>query len=194
MELSPRLPMKGGIWRRAGALLVGLVLCLLVALSACDAGGAQTQQVHYLDASWPVLYHDFSSLKRAADLAVAGNIAGIAAQTVDQGIPYTDFTFSVSQVLYNPHHLTVGSRLVIHQTGGVLNNQRFEVQDDPLFQVGEQAVLFLHQFSPGHYFVVGGPSGRFRVSNGLVAPINGEGIRLSQPLPMTRFSAQVQQA
>ncbi|MBX5451860.1 hypothetical protein [Thermogemmatispora sp.] len=194
MELHASLPMKSGIWRYMCGLITGLVLCLLAALSACDAGGAQMQQVHYLDASWPVLYHDFSSLKRAADLAVAGKIAGVVAQTVDQGIPYTDFTFSVSQVLYTTHHLTVGSSLVIHQTGGVLNNQRFEVRDDPLFQVGEQAVLFLHQFSPGHYFVVGGPSGRFRVTNGLVAPINDEGIKLSQPLPMTRFIAQVQQA
>jgi hypothetical protein len=74
-------------------------------------------------------------------------------------VPTTDFAFAIQQMIYDPHQMGIGKNLIIHQTGGIVNSQQAEVGDDPLFRVGERAILFLHQFSPGHFYVEGGPSG-----------------------------------
>ena len=84
--------------------------------------------------------------------------------------------------------------LTLRQTGGVDNGTRYVVEDDPLFQRGEQAVLFLHEFSSGHYYVVGGPSGRFLVQGGNVKPVNDEGVHLPATLTESGFYTQVQNA
>lgn len=185
--------------RLKSILALGLALCVGSVISGCaqssQTQGAQTQgSVVYLDASWPRAYHDLGSLKKDSDIAVAGSITGIANQTVDQNIPYTDFTFQVSQTIVDPKHLVTGSTITIHQTGGVLNKQQFEVKDDPLFHVGEQAVLFLHEYSPGKYFVVGGPTGRFAVLNGLVNAMSPQGVQLAKPVPEATFATQIQQS
>nr|BBH93026.1 hypothetical protein KTA_12250 [Thermogemmatispora argillosa] len=68
------------------------------------------------------------------------------------------------------------------------------VQDDPLFQIGDEAVLFLRPFRPGHYLVVGGPSGRFRLHNGLITPFTEQGVKLSWPLTEEEFRAALDRA
>src|SRR5487761_1710802 len=66
------------------------------------------------------------------------------------------------------------------QTGGTVNGHVAQIADDPLFKVGERVVLFLHEYSPGRYFVVGGPSGRFELqADGTVRPFNDEGVRMT---------------
>jgi len=51
--------------------------------------------------------------------------------------------------------------LTIHQTGGVVNGEQYQFEDDPLFKVGEKCVLFLREYAthparhePGHRDVV----------------------------------------
>ena len=178
-----------------------LLIGLLVLLSAC-AGSSRTagggQGSGQLAISWAEFYRDLGSLKRASALAVAGTIVAIDSQTVEDGIPFTDFRLRVSRLLYNPRHLLQGdgqgSELIIHQTGGLLNGEQVSVQDDPLFQIGEGTILFLRPFRPGHYLVVGGPSGRFRLHNGLVTSITDEGIRLNWPLTAEEFKAALDRA
>jgi hypothetical protein len=178
-------------------------VCLLFLLNACSPGYSSqgntalhvsTTQACTLEVSWAMGYNNLSSLKKASDLAVVGAIVGINSVKEDPpGIPSTLFVFRVSQVLWNPHHLTSLATVLVNQTGGIVNNRRCTVSDDPLFQVGEQAVLFLHQYSSGHYFVNGGPSGRFSLQRGMVKPINNEGIQFAA-LPLAAFITKVQQA
>jgi hypothetical protein len=60
--------------------------------------------------------------------------------------------------------------------------------------LGEQEVLFLRQYSPDHYLVVGGLSGRFRIAKGQVTPATNQGVHLSWPVPDGAFFTRVQQA
>lgn len=184
--------LSGGYRRYLIGLAVGIVLLgACIGLGGCgDQGSSSTG----IAASWAVGYHDLASLKKASDVAVAGSIAGIAGQTANGQIPFTDFTFAIQQVIYDPHQMATGKTLLIHQTGGIVNGQTVSISDDPLFKVGEHDVLFLHQYSPGHFFVEGGPSGRFVVRNGLVSPISGEGVKLSGSVTEADFIAQIQQA
>lgn len=146
-------------------------------------------------ASWATLYHDLKSLKQSADLGVVGTISTVSAVSTDEGgIVYTDFVFAVKTTLLDPKHRLNSTNLLIHQTGGMVGSTLYQMEDDPLFQIGEQAVLFLHEYSTGHYLVIGGPSGRFRVQNGLVSPINSEGVALGASLTEAAFTSRLQQA
>lgn len=189
-------------------ILTSLALCGLAILSGCSQSSqpnqAQTQnqgqtttsiQTVNMDASWTRLYHDVKSLKQDADIVVRGSITKVAGITQPQKGPVmTDFTFTISHVVWDPHQQVKGTSIIIHQTGGVVGNIRYQISDDPLFQVGEQAVLFLHQYSPGHYYVIGGPSGRFTVQGGTVRSINDEGVKLASPTSENAFYSMVQQA
>lgn len=184
-------------------LVVSLAICGVVLFTACSQGSqpAQTNQspramqTVKMDVSWTRLYHHLSDLKRASDLTVTGTVTGIDKVIKDKkGIVSTLFVFSIRRVVWNPRHLVQLSSIIINQTGGVIGNVRYEVGDDPLFQQGEQAVLFLHQYSPGYYFVVGGPSGRFTIQSGMVKPINDEGVIFSTPLSETDFLKKIQNA
>jgi hypothetical protein len=173
--------MKKGIYTMC--FLVGSLVLSLLVLAGCSSSqqpqsGTGVQKV-LLDASWAKLYHSFTDLKHDADLIVQGTVTQVLqTESPTDATPYpaTDFLFTVSQVLQDPANRLQGTTLTLHQTGGMVDNTLYEVDDDPLFQPGEQSVLFLHEYQPGSYYVIGGPSGRFVIQNGTVQPINDEGV------------------
>lgn len=177
-------------------LIVGCILGTAFLVSGCTGGNTPTAQnpPNHMHASWAEWYTDMKSLKHASDVAVAGAFTAIVGRTVQDDIPYTDFMFSPARILYDPHHSLTGQSLLIHQTGGLIGGQQVAVDDDPLFQVNEQAVLFLREYSPGHYLVVGGPSGRFRLANGMVSPMAAQGLSLKWPVSEADFFTLIQQA
>lgn len=174
------------MWLRiAVAGLVGFVLT--------TSGCGSNPQTVYLSTSWVRLYHDIGSLKADADLVVSGQITS-EQSAINESPPATDFTFVVDKLISIRHgeSIQAGSRITVHQTGGVVNGQTFVVRDDPRFQMKEKDILFLHQYAAGKYFVLGGPSGRFQIgTDGLVRPVNDEGVALA-PTPEAAFERQVQ--
>lgn len=156
-----------------------------------------------MQASWAMGYRSLKELKQATalDLAVRGTftaIQGTQGQAPSSGssdLLSTDFSFTINKVLLDPHHLfNSSSSVTIHQTGGRVGSTLHQVCDDPLFRIGEEAILFLHQFSPGQYFVMGGPSGRFEVRQDLVEPVNDEGVKLPAGLNEQQFYIMLQEA
>ncbi len=188
-----------------GCILAGLLVLLAgcgVNAGAFQTGGVPAQRCS-IEVSWAKGYHSLAELKHAPelDLAVQGKITAVTATTDHEPDVSTDFTFTITSVLLAAHQHPKGlvsrdgepaqtSSLTIHQGG----SEGCQVSDDPLFQIGDEAILFLHQFSPGHYYVIGGPSGRFVVRDGLVQPINDEGVKLSSSTTEEQFDAMVQQA
>ncbi|HEX7734608.1 MAG TPA: hypothetical protein VF458_07090 [Ktedonobacteraceae bacterium] len=156
-----------------------------------------------MQANWAMSYSSLHELKHASalDLAVQGTFTKIV-RTQGQFAPSngqdallsTDFSFAVSKVLLDSHHApgNAPANFTVHQSGGWLGGTLHQVCDDPLFQAGEEAVLFLHEFQPGQYYVMGGPSGRFEVRGGLVQPVNDEGVKLPANLTTARFYALFQ--
>jgi hypothetical protein len=173
--------------------LAGIGAVLLAGLGGCGQSPATPQQSSAsqpaafsstvdMDASWSIRFADVKSAKQASDVVVKGTITSI--QFVgyvkndlgqDDHIVFTDYVFTIDQRVADARHLITGPTIVIHQTGGILNGIKHEIQDDPLFQIHEQAVLFLKIYRPGYGYVMGGPSGRFMVHNGVVQPRSQDG-------------------
>jgi len=66
-----------------------------------------------------------------------------------------------------------------------------EVEDDPLFRVGETMVLFLREYAPGPFYVIGGPTGRFEVIHGTVVSCQPESVRLPANQTLDQFASEV---
>jgi hypothetical protein len=198
--------MKGDIFMK-NFLFIGVLASLLFGIVVFIGSNTQSitsthqpnaEVVINVDASWPKFYHSLTDLKTSSDIAVEGSIAAIASQTIEQNLPFTDFQFHVDKILSAPKGVISGNTIIIHQTGGpmTVNVQGtatkvlFQVGDDPLMHAGDHLVLFLHQYAPNHYFVVGGPTGRFTVQQGVVHPINSEGISL----PITTSDSDFQKS
>jgi len=164
--------------------------------TAAQVGGTPSQGCD-IEVSWAMHYGSLKGLKRAAglDLAVQGTFTTIL-NTQGSGLISSDFSFVTSKVLLDPQHLLKRSSasITIHQSGGWQGNTLHQVCGDPLFQVGEKAILFLHQGSPGQYFVIGGPSGRFEDHRGIVQPVNDGGVQLPSNLTEQQFYALLQKA
>jgi hypothetical protein len=163
----------------ASGIAVAVVLALgSVAFALGKAGiGGQGAQVsgpnttRVIPATWPGGYRTLGDLRRDADAVVVGRIAGVEKSYAgERGIPFTDFTFTVDQVIADPKGLVSGDSVLLHQTGQESNGTVVQVEDDPLFKAGERSVLFLRQYSPGKFFVLSGPYGRFTVEGDVVQP------------------------
>jgi hypothetical protein len=145
---------KGRVFRHVSRLvLISFALEGIVFLSGCSSGSSHGQTVTTvtLSASWTRLYHDIKSLKHDSDVVVSGTVTGISNTDTSQTPVMTDFIFQVHQTLWDPHNRIHDTNLIVRQTGGVANGTRYVIQDDPLFQIGQKAVLFLYEFSPGFY-------------------------------------------
>lgn len=116
-----------------------------------------------MDMSWAHSYSSLKDLRQDSDVVAAGHFSKVLATTADaKGIPFTDFEFTVDALIRSDDRgLSSGGTLVVHQTGAQQSGTVYESGDDPLFTVGEHAVVFLHRYASGHYYVIGGPTGRF---------------------------------
>jgi outer membrane murein-binding lipoprotein Lpp len=154
-------------------------------LAGCSSSTSQ-QHAGVSEPKWAESYSNIHDLTAHSDIAVAGSITKVISQTVSSSnVPSTDFQLTVSKVLAdkNKSGLASGSTVVIHQTGGTAQDgTHIESDDDPLFKVGEATVLFLHQFSPGHFYVVGGPNGRFKTGGATTLSNTGAGTAIVTPL------------
>ncbi|HWG25902.1 hypothetical protein [Actinospica sp.] len=162
---------------------------LLGTLAACSNSVTQVApKVVNMDASWAHYYRSMADLKAHTDVAVEGTITKATQEpgASTTSAPFTDFQFTVTADLYDPGHRAAASTsgtpvtLSIHQTGGAVNGEVYQFDDDPLFKVGERYVLFLREYAPGHYMVAGGPTGRFSVSgSGAITPIVTDGVKFT---------------
>lgn len=60
-------------------------------------------------------------------------------------LPFTSSTFEILEVYSGK--LNVGDRIQLMQTGGIIEGEKTEISDDPLYQVGTEHVLFLRDVS-----------------------------------------------
>ncbi len=180
------------------AVLVGVIL-LVTALAFfryAQQAAAQSTSPHAvrLAADWPD-YGTLTDLKTHADLVIHGTISKRISSTTSS-VPTTVFTEQIQGDLYHRNGYAAGSTMEIVQTGGIANNTTYEVVDDPLFQPGEEVVLFVrHTDTPHVYVVLGGPQGRFEVANGTITPRDTTGkFQTLSGLTIEQFAQQVQNA
>jgi hypothetical protein len=184
---------------RSLLVIATLLFCGVLLITGCTQNPQATLPqasltIYKSEASWAVLYHDIKSLKKNADVVIEGTITGVSSMDGKPPLVFTKFIFHINHVILDPKHLVVSDHVIVNQTGGIVGNNLYEIEDDPLFQRGEEAILFLHQYSPSLYDVIGGPSGRFRVQGGKVTTINDEGVKFSTSMSEADFQQAVQQA
>lgn len=159
------------------AAVSGLVGCSSTPGNTSATTSAQTVG---MDASWAEAYNNLGDLKAHSAVAVRGSFTRVIGQSSIKTIPVTDFEFTVEQVVHDPGNVVaVGAKLTVRQTGGLVDGVLHQTDDDPLFKVSEQAVLFLKQPEPGLFYVIGGPSGRFEVANDKVTPFAPGGVKFT---------------
>lgn len=81
-----------------------------------------------------------------------------------------------SKYLFKPHWVVKGLSTLraiwVYQSGGITPlGETYVAFGNPLMQVGDVLILFLHEWAPRKYYVVGGPQGRFMVQGGRVYSI-----------------------
>lgn len=140
-----------------------------------NPGQVSGQSSSELSASWAYAYLSIQDLHAAADLVAVGTIdkvlseqpEGLGKETKGFVLYGTDFAFDVEEVLKGK---TEAQQISIHQTGASAKQQ--QINDDPLMAPGEQYVLFLQKYEAGKYFILGGPQGRFKISDDSVYSMN----------------------
>jgi hypothetical protein len=149
--------------KKIGIALV--VASLAASLAACSTPAAVPAEkpVVQLHASWANAYPTFAAMVKNSDAIVRGTVGAASPTILQDKVPYTDFTFHVTTWIKTKDEQP--SDISIHQTGGTTDSAIEIVDDDPLLVVGTAYVLFLNEYAPGKYFIVGGPTGRLNASS-----------------------------
>ena len=134
-------------------------------------------------------FHTLEDLKNAeTDAVVAGVFSAVQRTTRDSGETlHTYFAFNVKQVLWDPQHRIKGPSITIYQMGGIEGRTTGELEDDPLFRVNEEAILFLHEYETGSFQVRAGPAGRFTLVDDQVMTVGNDGLNFDKPIPKADF-------
>jgi hypothetical protein len=171
--------MKTGI---IGAVTISaLFLLILGTLSSSISFQEQTNSINFQEHTPTILYGSASyprKYKNIRDLATSNEVDAIVHGTITAAQPYLKTTLDGhGQLLSTKYSFNVISLLkgevstdiiYVHQTGGTLGNLTLILREDPPMNVGDELILFLHNFksreiNPNDYYVEGGPQGRFIV-------------------------------
>jgi hypothetical protein len=155
------------------------------------APAAASPRIVEMGASWAEYYRSMSDLKAHADLAVVGTVSSIAPAVRPQGAPvYQMVTVAVEGTSWaRAQGTSAPSSVTFEQTGGTYQGVTYQVDDDPLFHVGDRAVLFFTEYSPGKYRVTGGPTGRFGIVGGQVRATVPDGVQVAPGTAESAFTA-----
>jgi hypothetical protein len=128
-------------------------------------------------------YTTISELTTHSDLVVTGSVTKVLGQEQkpDVEMAFTNYEFKIDRVLSDPGQKHKGVTTIIdHEPGGTLpNGKALQVDGGVSLTVGEKATLFLHEYSAGHFYVVG-LDGKFKISdNGLATPGDGSLVKFS---------------
>jgi len=159
---------------KARVAIIITMVAFLAILCSVSVGGMQNLAI-VASASWAESYASIEDLSAEADLIAVGtvkDVVGVTGDVIGENrwgpiiLYFTDFAFSVEQVLKGPQDLR---EVMIHQTGAA---DKWEIRDDPLLKPGDKYVLFLHEYETGKYYILGGPQGRFQIIAGEVFSMN----------------------
>ena len=162
-----------------GYLLIALAFILVITGTITwykVANNATSDGIHIVEThSWAEGALDLQGLFTMADAVVVGKIGKVL--EVNESFSFdsplgkqytylTDYEFIVETDL----KAKVKSDNILIRQNGKAGVEQFE--DDPLFQPGDSYLLFLREWGPGEYNVIGGPQGRFKIVNEKIYSIN----------------------
>ena len=119
-------------------------------------------------ADW-ITYGSFKELLSNTDVIIIGEV--VKSSVVTTPLPSPDnhpnsYTQTIHTVNIEKVYKGVinGDSVLIEQYG---DNTKY-ILESPQLPTGEKMILFLYEYSPGKYNIVGGPQGRFHIVDGKV--------------------------
>ncbi len=152
-----------------------MIITLVVSLGFVKKNNMSPEKV-YLHASWANYYETFAELKAESDIIAVVEIKEVKNQYTVGDIPMTNFLTVVSEPIYGVED---SEEVVVVQTGGIINNQLFQIEDDPLMTPGEKYLIFGEKNDLGTITILGGPQGRYSYSEGKITNIFTTEINIS---------------
>lgn len=140
-----------------------LSICLI--LLSVGAVYLDSQLESGYHASWIYNYKDISEIQDASDLIIIGTVTKSAQEKSDEpgnNLIFTRFTVSIDQVISGKTSL---KEVSVRQLGGQDGSELVEIQDDPLMTMDSEVILFLKEYEPNKFKIIGGPQGRFIIEN-----------------------------
>ncbi len=165
------------------ALAFAAIAATTITLTACSTGTETptAQKTVVSHPSYATSYASLEEMSDSADIIVHGVVTGTAPGEPIGDIVTSTYTFAVDNWIKGDS--TNGNTVTIFQTGGVKDDVTYIAEDDPLMQVGEEAILYLAEGDPGVFHTVAGPTGRLEVEGGQVRKLSGSSI--TKPIPST---------
>jgi hypothetical protein len=118
-------------------------------------------------ASYPSSFDNFAELFAASDMVALGTVDRVIEVLPQQGSLFsTRFAFKTETIYKGAE----AGEIVLSITGAP-DKPGSDLPEDPLFNVGERWVLFLHEFDEGLYYSLG-PWGRYKIIDGKVYSMN----------------------
>ena len=156
------------------AAFVLVIICTITSCKEMPPQATNNLQQN-ISISWADGAPDMQGLFTTADAVVVGKIGKVIDETNEllgesrfgkNYMYYTDFEFIIEA---NLKAEVKNNSIIIHQIGKAGTQ---ELEDDPLFQSGDSYVLFLREYKPGNYTVLGGPQGKFKIVNDKIYSLN----------------------
>jgi hypothetical protein len=138
--------------------------------SGSGSGAGSLEDVHHTS---------LQTLKLTSDLAVVGTITSVSAG-LSGTTPETTVSMSVAQTLWAAPGVAPTSIAFSYTSDGDASHAPVE---------GEDAIVFLTATGTGKFLVSGGATGRFRVVEGVVAPVANDGVALPANTDVAGFAA-----
>jgi hypothetical protein len=118
-------------------------------------------------ASYPTAFNNFAELCAASDIVALGEVERVIEVLPQHGsLFFTRFSFRIEKVFKGDSNAEVTLSIT-----GNPESPGSNLEEDPLFSVGERYLLFLHEFDDGLYYSLG-PWGRFQIVDNRVYSIN----------------------
>jgi hypothetical protein len=134
-------------------------------------------------------YRTLEDLKKDDTSVVVAGVYSAVQETTKNSAEMlsTHFVFDAKEVLWDPQQKIKGTSIIVRRQGGVEGRTTYEFDDNPLFQVNEEAILFLSESGPGLYWVMAGPAGRFTLENDQVMTVGDYDLNFDKPMPKADF-------
>jgi len=147
-------------------LIISVLLTAFIIAGTCFSLTSQSTYKNtkvYAAASWYYGYGNLKELVKESDIIAIVRIGDKVEEWEQNNIPLTTYNAIVIDPIVNS---IKGENIGITITGINNGKSHFEIMDDPLFQMGEEFLIFARKNDWGTYTILGGPQGRFKHQNG----------------------------
>ena len=147
-----------------------------------------------IELSWANAYETIGEMTAHSDAVVTGAVTASSPTVAAPGAPATDYRFTVDEWVTATDEVAEVPTISLHQTGGTIDGVTWQNDGDPLFVVGEKDLLFVRQYAPGKFLVMGGPTGRVQVVDGSPTRLPQTALKGALPRSMDELVSSIRSA